>query len=474
MTPAAPPADPPPDPKGRLSKQSKAALLATLKDGRQRAARGPSEAERGRDSSAPFPSARQFADLPAYQDLKKQSAAAELLGIENPFFRVHDGRAGANTRIAGRSLVNFGSYDYLGFNQHPAVAAAAQAAIETFGTSVSASRLVAGERALHRQLERKLAALYDAEDALVFVSGHATNVATLGELLGPKDLILADALIHNSVLVGAELSGAARRSFPHNDLAALKDMLAASRAQFDNVLIVVEGLYSMDGDLPDLPALVELKRQFGAWLMVDEAHALGVLGAGGRGTAEHFGLDPRNVDIWMGTLSKTLAACGGFIAGCTALVETLKCRASGFVYSVGMPAAMAAAALAALDLMACEPARVARLRRLSQHFLALAKAAGLDTGLAEGFAIIPVMVGDSLRAAKLANRLFERGFNVMPIVYPAVPMQSARLRFFLAAEHRDSELAAAVAATQEELARLAAQNFGLGGLLGAPLPAELR
>jgi len=462
------------DSTGRLSKASKEALLARLKDGRERAtaaARAPGAAAPGPDTRASFPPARQFADLPAYQDLKKQSAAAELLGIENPFFRTHDGRAGARTEIAGRALVNFGSYDYLGFNQHAAVAAAAQAAIATFGTSVSASRLVAGERALHRQLERKIAALYEVEDAVVFVSGHATNVASLGELLGPKDLIVADALIHNSVLVGAELSGAARRSFPHNDLAALKDMLAASRAQFENVLIVVEGLYSMDGDVPDLPALVEIKRQFGAWLMVDEAHALGVLGTQGRGTAEHFGLDPRSVDIWMGTLSKTLAACGGFIAGSTALVETLKCRASGFVYSVGMPTAMAAAALTSLELLEREPERVARLRGLSQHFLALARDAGLDTGTAQGFAIIPVLVGDSLRAAKLANRLFERAFNVMPIVYPAVPMQSARLRFFLSSEHREAELAAAVAATQEELGRLAAANFGLGGLLHAHMPS---
>jgi 8-amino-7-oxononanoate synthase len=458
-----------PDPKGRLSKESKEAVLSMLKGAAPRASRALSDAAPAAATSPPFPPARQFSELPAYQDLKKQSAAAEMLGIENPFFRAHEGRAGAVTQIAGRSLVNFGSYDYLGFNQDRSVAQAAKAAIDAFGTSVSASRVVAGERALHRQLERRLAALYDADDAVVFVSGHATNVATLGELMGPKDLVLADALIHNSVLVGAELSGAARRSFPHNDLAALRQMLAASRAQFENVLIVVEGLYSMDGDLPDLPALLEIKRQFGAWLMLDEAHALGVLGARGRGTAEHFGVDPRSIDICMGTLSKTLAGCGGFIAGSTALVETLKCRASGFVYSVGMPAPMAAAALASLDLLEREPDRVGRLGVNSRQFLGLAKAAGLDTGLAQGFAIIPVMIGDSLRAAKLAGRLLERGFNVMPIVYPAVPMQSARLRFFLSSEHGQAQLEAAVAATQEELALLSAANFGLAGILGANL-----
>jgi 8-amino-7-oxononanoate synthase len=452
-----------PDPKGRLSREHKQAVLSMLQATPPRPSR---LAEAPPSPSPSFPPARPFADLPAYPELKKQSAAAELLGVGNPFFRAHEGRAGATTQIAGRSLVNFGSYDYLGCNQDRTVAQAAKAAIDAFGTSVSASRVVAGERALHRQLEHKLAALYDADDAVVFVSGHATNVATLGELMGPKDLVLADALIHNSVLVGAELSGAARRSFPHNDLAALRQMLAASRAQFENVLIVAEGLYSMDGDVPDLPALIAIKREFGAWLMLDEAHALGVLGGRGRGTAEHFGVDPRNIDICMGTLSKTLAGCGGFIAGSTALVETLKCRASGFVYSVGMPAPMAAAALASLELLEREPERVARLGANGRQFLALAKAAGLDTGLAQGFAIIPVMIGDSLRAAKLASRLFERGFNVMPIVYPAVPTQSARLRFFLSSEHDQAQLEAAIAATQEELALLAAANFGLAGILG--------
>ena len=457
------------DPKGRLSKASKQAVLSMLKGGPKPASRALQDAQRAAPQ-LPFRPARPFADLPAYQDLKKQSAAAEMLGIRNPFFTAHDGRAGASTRIAGRSFVNFGSYDYLGFNQHPEVAAAAKDAIDAFGTSVSASRVVAGERPLHRQLERKLAALYEVDDAVVFVSGHATNVATIGELLGPKDLIITDALIHNSVLVGAELSGAARRSFPHNDLAALRQLLADNRAQFENVLIAVEGLYSMDGDLPDLPALLDIKQQYGAWLMLDEAHALGVLGPRGRGTAEHFAVDPRRVDIWMGTLSKTLAGCGGFIAGSTALVEILKCRASGFVYSVGMPAAMAAAALKSLDLLEQERDRVQRLRDNSRHFLALAKAAGLDTGMAQGFAVIPVLIGNSLRAAKLANRLLERGFNVMPIVYPAVPMQSARLRFFLSSEHSQAQLEAAVAATAQELARLSAANFGLAGILGGGLP----
>jgi 8-amino-7-oxononanoate synthase len=458
--------------KGTLSKESKDAVLSMVRAGAKRPPRSNRPAQVAAPA-VPTRPATPFADLPAYRELKTQRAAAELLGIQNPFFRPHESRAGAVTHIGGRTIVNFGSYDYLGLNQHPEVAAAAKAAIDRFGTSVSASRVVAGERPFHRDLERNIAALYGVDDAVVFVSGHATNVATLGELMAPKDLIVADALIHNSVLVGAELSRAARRSFPHNDLAALRQILAETRDQFDNVLIVVEGLYSMDGDIPDLPRLIEIKQEFGTWLMVDEAHALGVLGARGRGLAEHFGVEPRLVDIWMGTLSKTLSGCGGFIAGSTALVEILKCRASGFVYSVGLPAPMAAASAKALELLGREPERVARLQANSEHFLQLARSAGLDTGMAHGFAILPVMIGDSLRAAKLADVLLSCGFNVMPIVYPAVPMQSARLRFFLSSEHTRDQIDLAVATTKRELDRLAAANFGLADVLAAASPPKV-
>ncbi len=173
---------------------------------------------------------------------------------------------------------------------------------------------------------------YGQEDCVVFVSGHATNVSTIGAILGPKDLIVHESLAHNSILAGAILSRAERRSFPHTDFMALDLLLTSIRPRFERVLIVVEGLYSMDGDVPDLPMLVEIKRRHNAWLMVDDAHGLGVLGPKGYGLFDHSGTDPREVDIWMGTLSKTLAGCGGFIAGPTALVEYLKCMSGGFVY----------------------------------------------------------------------------------------------------------------------------------------------
>lgn len=405
-----------------------------------------------------------FETLPGYDELLMVRATGEALGIANPFFRPHEGCAGALTRIDGRELLNFASYDYLGLNRHPDVRRAAQEAIGHYGTSVSASRLVAGERPIHRALEARLAELHQAEDAVTFVSGHAANVTTIGTLVGAEDAVFHDALIHNSVIVGAELAGAARRSFPHNDLDALERMLAGERPRYRRVLVVVEGLYSMDGDVPDLARLVALKQHFGAWLMVDEAHGIGVLGAGGRGLAEHAGLDPRRVDIWMGTLSKSLASCGGYIAGPQPLIDYLKVSAPGFVYSVGLPPAAAGAALAALDAMEREGERVARVQANSRRFLEAARRAGLSTGTAEGYAIVPVMVGDSLNAVLLSERLLARGINVLPIIHPAVPHRSARLRFFITADHSDRQLDEAVPVIAEEIIEssrsLAALGFG--------------
>ena len=204
-----------------------------------------------------------------------------------------------------------------------------------------------------------------------------------------------------------------------------------------------------------------LRDRYDAWLMVDEAHSLGVLGATGRGLAEECGVDPNAVDIWMGTLSKTLSGCGGYIAGSTALVEFLKFTAPGFVYSVGMPPPVAAAAIASLAILAAEPERVAKLRANGRLFVELANAAGLDTGTSAGFAVVPVMVGDSLRAVHLANRLLERGVNVLPIVHPAVPERAARLRFFITAEHEPEHIRTGVETAADEMAQLAHVGFGI-------------
>ena len=389
-----------------------------------------------------------FDQLPGYQQLRIMRDGAARLGVASPFFKVHDGIAGATTSVDGRLCINFANYNYLGLAGHPEVSEAAKAAIDRYGTSVSASRMVSGERQIHRDLERALAELYQVDDAIVFVSGHATNVSTIGHLFGPRDLILHDELIHNSILQGIQLSGARRLPFTHNDPIALERILAEQRRQFERVLIVLEGIYSMDGDYPDLPRFVELKNRYGAFLMVDEAHSLGVMGATGRGIREQFGLAGSAVDIWMGTLSKTLAGCGGYIAGETALVEYLKCLAPGFLYSVGMAPPLAAASLTALRIMLREPHRVTTLQERGQLFLQLAQQAGIDIGTSSGLAVVPAITGSSLKAARLSAALLERGINVQPILYPAVPEKAARLRFFISSEHTEEQLVQAVQALQ--------------------------
>ncbi len=383
---------------------------------------------------------------PGYIKLLVPQAAANRLGVANPFFKSHDGVAGATTVIDGRSCINFSSYNYLGLAGYISVNKAAKAATDRYGTSASASRLVAGERPVQRELEVALAEFYEVDDCVVFVSGHATNVSTIGYLFGPKDLVIHDSLIHNSTLEGIRLAGRSRRSFPHNDVAALDAILAEIRGQFERVLIAVEGLYSMDGDIPDLPALIAIKQRHKAFLMVDEAHSLGVLGATGGGIRQHFGVAGTQVDIWMGTLSKALAGCGGYIAGERALIENLKYAAPGFVYSVGISPPLAAASLEALRVMQREPERVERLQCRSQQFLELARSHGLDTGLSQGHAVIPAIVGSSLKAVKLSQKLFERGINVQPIIYPAVEERAARLRFFISCMHTEAQLQTAVEA----------------------------
>lgn len=392
-----------------------------------------------------------FDSLPQYQQITFQREFAKFARLEVPYYRQHDGRAGAETILEGRKLTNFASYDYLGLNGHPEIVAASEEATREFGTSVSASRISAGERAIHRHLERLLAENYASEDCVVFNSGHAGGVSTIASLMGPKDIIFHDVLSHNCIVVGAQLSGATRRNFAHNDLDALEALLESERHRFERAMIVTEGLFSMDGDGPDLARLVALKKRFGCWLMMDDAHALGVLGAHGRGIFEHQNVDPAGVDLWFGTLSKTLVGCGGYVAGNAIVIDLLKCHAPGFVYSVGMPASNAAASAKALEIMNREPERVAQLQANSQLFLRLARAKGLDTGEAWGYAVIPVIVGETARTLVLSEQLKRKGFNAFPILPPGVPEKSSRLRFFINATHSEAQIAGAVEAVAETL-----------------------
>ncbi|WP_416676132.1 aminotransferase class I/II-fold pyridoxal phosphate-dependent enzyme [Egbenema bharatensis] len=390
------------------------------------------------------PEQYQFDRYPEYCQLQQQQETLDALGIRNPYFMVHEGIAKDITQVDGRELINFSTYNYLGMSGDPIVSAAAKDAIDRYGTSVSASRIASGEKPLHRELEQAIADWIGVEDAITYVGGHATNVTTISHLFGKNDLILHDALSHNSILQGCMLSGASIVAFPHNDWQALDRMLHERRHRYRRVLIVIEGVYSMDGDIPDLPQFIAVKRQHKAVLMVDEAHSMGVLGARGRGISEFFGVDPRAVDLWMGTLSKSFASCGGYIAGCAAVVEHLKYSAPGFVYSVGLSPANAAAALAAIRLLEAEPERVKTLADRSQLFLQLAQQRGLDTGKSQHSAVVPVIVGDSMECMKLSQTLFDRGINVQPMGFPAVPNGTARLRFFISCTHSPEQICTTV------------------------------
>lgn len=376
---------------------------------------------------------------------------AETMGMSNPLFACHDRAAKATTCIDGKEYLNFSTYDYLDINAHPEITAAVAETAAKFGTSAGASRLVGGERPQHRELERAFADLYEVDDAIVYVSGHAANVSTLGFLFGSKDAIFHDGLAHNSLVQGAMLSGAARYSYAHNDCDALEEMLKKHRHEHKYAVIVTEGLFSMDGNIPDLPRIIELKKKYSCMLLVDEAHSLGILGRTGRGVREYFGIKPTDVDMWMSTLSKSMCGCGGFIAGSAELVRFLKYGSPGFVFSVGMPPVIATACHKALEIMLREPHRVRKLQDISQYFLKYAKSKGLNTGAAQGYAVVPIIVGDSFAAGFLSQALFRRGIYVMPVAFPAVKEGTARLRFFISASHTEEQVRMALDAVAEEL-----------------------
>lgn len=392
--------------------------------------------------------------FPKYQQLQQQLGAIRELGIENPFFLPQERINNNTASIDGRELLNFATYNYLGMCGDAAVSLAAKDAIDLYGTSVSASRLLSGEKPLHRELETEIADFIGVEDSIVFVGGHATNVTTISHLFGQNDLILHDALSHNSIFHGCLLSGATVIAFPHNDWESLDRILSDRRHRYQKVLIAIEGVYSTDGDIPNLPQFIEVKKRHKAFLLVDEAHSMGTVGKTGRGISEYFGIDPMEVELWMGTLSKSFASCGGYIAGSGALVEYLKYTAPGFVYSVGISPPDAASALASFRVLRAEPERVAELQERSQLFLQLAGDRGLNTGPSKDSPVIPIIVGESMKSVRLSHNLFQRGINVPFMFYPSVPQNAARLRFFITCSHTEEQINFAVETVAEELNEL--------------------
>ena len=395
-------------------------------------------------------------EWPKAEALRARFRDAQRQDLENPYFRMRDGAPAPVRRVAGRDCIDFTSYNYLGLADDPDVARAACQAVERYGASACASRLAAGEIPLHRELEEAIAEFLGCEDALAMVSGHATNVSVLAQLLGPEDLAVHDALIHDSILAGITQAGARRRVFAHNDAAGLERVLRENRTKARHALVAVEGVYSMDGDIVPLEGLVRIAHEHDALTYVDEAHSIGVVGATGRGVGELLGVERGAVDLWMGTLSKALASCGGFVAGTKGAIEYLRYTTPGFIYSVGASPANTAAALAALRKLEREPERVAALQSNARRFLELCKERGANVGSASGSAVVPCIVGGALEALRLSQALFERGVHAQPIVPPAVEEGQARLRFFVTSEHSEEQLVRAADLLEQELARLQA------------------
>ncbi len=411
------------------------------------------KAVRSGDTEIP-PEAYRFDKFPEYVALRRSLDTLDAPGVGNPYFVPHQGMTSDRTTIGGRELINFSSFNYTGMAVDPVVCRAAKDAIDKYGASVSASRLVSGEKDLHVELERALARFVGTEDSIVFVSGHGTNETVIGHLMGPGDLILHDALAHNSLVQGSILSGARRRPFAHNDWRAADELLSQYRHEYRRVMILIEGVYSMDGDIPDLPRFIEVKKRHRALLMIDEAHSIGVLGARGRGIGEYYGVDRDDVDVWMGTISKSFGNCGGYIAGGKQLIEYLKYTTPGFVFATGLAPAAAGSALAAIRLLEAEPERFARLHRNSELFLTLAKQRRLNTGLSKDTPVVPVILGNSMDCLRLSQAMFARDVNVMPILHPAVEESAARLRFFLTSLHTEEQIRYTVDVLVEELEKI--------------------
>lgn len=383
---------------------------------------------------------RDFTSYPEIRAFEQHKSIIARSGVENPYFRSNDGTTGRHTLIDGRELISFSGYNYLGFSGHPQVNERAKTAIDQYGTSPSASRLVTGEKPVHRELETALAGFLGTESALVFASGHATNVTVIGHFFNSEDLILYDELSHNSLVQGCLLSGARRIAFKHNNVEHCEQLIAENIHKYQKILVAVEGAYSMDGDLAPLQDFVRLRQQYPVLLFVDEAHSLGTVGHTGRGISEYSGISPADVDFWMGTLSKALASNGGYIAGKKALIDYLKYTTPGFVYSAGITPANAAAALASLELLSRSNALVLRLQNNADYFRQLALGHKLNIGPSTDTPIVPIILGDSEKTIRIADQLFQAGINVHPMFYPSVPHGEARLRFFISSEHTREDM----------------------------------
>lgn len=364
----------------------------------------------------------------------RESKIADLYFYNQP---VSELRGGARALVNGREMGMYASYSYLGLIGHPRINAAAKQAIDRFGTGTHGVRTLAGTLTVHQELEETITHFKHAEAAITFSSGYATNQSVIAALLGRNDYVISDKLNHASIVDGCMMSGARFVRFKHNDMDALENRLQQVP---DGVtkLVVADAVFSMDGDIIDFPKVVELCRRYHAWLMIDEAHSIGVLGKTGRGVEEYFDM-PDTVDIKMGTLSKTIPSAGGYVAGQADLINYLRHTTRAYIFSAALTPAQAAAARAAFDVIQDEPWRVERVQRNGRQFIDGLKQRGFDT-MATETAIVPVLCGEDQTAYRMTRESQHRDIFVLPVVSPAVPPGLARLRATVTAAHEPEEI----------------------------------
>ena len=364
----------------------------------------------------------------------RQAKDADLYYYNQPITEL---RGGARVLVHGREMGMFASYSYLGLIGHPKINVAAKAAIDKYGTGTHGVRTLAGTLELHVELEQTIADFKHAEAAITFSSGYVTNLTVVSTLVGRHDYVFSDKLNHASIVDGCMMSGARFVRFKHNDLDDLQRRLEEAPASAAK-LVIADSVFSMDGDIINLPRMVELCRKHGAWLMIDEAHSIGVLGATGRGIEEHYGLGDV-IDIKMGTLSKTIPSVGGYVAGRTDLIDFLRHASRAYIFSAALPPAQAAAANAAFKIILEEPERVEKLRANAEQFITGIKQRGFDTLYSET-AIVPILCGEDMLAYEMTREVQNKDVFVLPVVSPAVPPGLARLRATVTAAHEPDEI----------------------------------
>lgn len=386
-------------------------------------------------------SSYQFAHYPEYKEYATMLWYCDKQKFPQSLFQPHMGTSEATVEIQGKQYINFSSYNYLALGANDRVKQAAIEAIKTYGVGTGSGRSITGEISIHSDFEREICEVLGTEDAVLSVGGYSTNTFTIGYLCRNQDLILYDELIHNSALTGCKMTGARRFSFPHNDYDVLARLLELHRGKHERVLILVEGVYSMDGDIPNVPRLIEIKNRYKAQLMVDEAHSMGVIGPRGLGVCDYFGISGSEIDILYGSLSKSFGTCGGYVAGPKPLISILKHYAPGvLLYGASPTPANSAAALESLRIMRETPELAQRLQANAAYFIKRAQAAGLDTYHSQDSGVVPIMMRDSEVALWLSMQLWENGICSYPMMYPIVPRDKTRLRFFINVNHTREQL----------------------------------